>query len=60
MNDKDYSDEELEKELDKGFKESETNRNIFRIIKDEKNALDIRAKRASAKFKLKKQKENKN
>ena len=51
MNDKDYLDEELEKELDKAFKESEINRKIFKIIADEKNALDIREKRASAKFK---------
>lgn len=44
MNEKYYSDKELEEEIDKAFKSSEKKPNVFRIIKNENTALDMKEK----------------
>lgn len=51
MNEKKYSDEELEEELDKAFKISEKKHNVFKIIRNEDKALDMKDKRIKAKIK---------
>ncbi len=51
MNESEYSDEDLDEELDKAFKESEKKPNIFRIIRNEKEAGEIKEKRMKAKLK---------
>ena len=52
MNQKDLSDEELEEELDKAFKSSDSKRDVFKIIRDEKESLEVREKRVKKKFKF--------
>ncbi|MFX1355645.1 MAG: hypothetical protein ACFFA8_00030 [Promethearchaeota archaeon] len=54
MDDKNYTDNELEEELDKAFK-AEKKPNVFKIIRNEKTALDGKEKRLKAKIKPKKQ-----
>ncbi|NVM16632.1 MAG: hypothetical protein HWN80_02880 [Candidatus Lokiarchaeota archaeon] len=51
MNEKEYSNEELEEEIDKALEISEKKLNIFRIIKNEKDALGRKDKRMKAKIK---------
>lgn len=51
MNDKDISDDELEEELEKALKKNETKRDVFRIIRDEKESLKLKEKRIKDKFK---------
>jgi hypothetical protein len=51
MNEKEYSDDDLEEELDEAFKISEKKPNVFRIIKNENDALDMKNKRRKAKIK---------
>lgn len=52
MNKKDLSDEELEKELDKAFKASESKKCVFDIIRKEKESLEVKEKRIKGKFKF--------
>ena len=49
MNQKDLSDEELEEELDKALKSSESKRDVFKIIRDEKESLELKEKRIKKK-----------
>ncbi len=51
MNDKDISDDDLEEEIEKALKENEKKRDVFRIIRNEKESLDIKEKRLKSKFK---------
>ena len=51
MNDKDISDDELEEELDKALKANEAKRDVFKIIRKEKESLDLKEKRIKDKFK---------
>ena len=52
MNQKDLSDEELEEELDKALKSSGSKRDVFKIIRDEKESLELKEKRVKKKFKF--------
>ena len=52
MNEKEISDEELEEELDKAFKVSEGKRDVFSIIRKEKESLEVKEKRIKDKSKL--------
>jgi len=52
VNQKDLSDEELEEELDKAIKSSESKRDVFKIIRDEKESLELKEKRVKKKFKF--------
>lgn len=52
MNQKELSDEELEEELDKALKSSESKRDVFKIIRDEKESLELKEKRVKKKFKF--------
>ncbi|MBY8985788.1 MAG: hypothetical protein KGD65_12005 [Candidatus Lokiarchaeota archaeon] len=52
MNQKDLTEEELEEELDKAFKSSDSKRDVFKIIRDEKESLEVREKRVKKKFKF--------
>jgi len=45
------TDEELEKELDRAFKDSESNRDVFSIIRKEKESVEVKEKRIKDKFK---------
>jgi len=49
---KELSDEELEEELDKALKSSESKRDVFKIIRDEKESLELKEKRVKKKFKF--------
>ena len=51
MNDKEISDDELEKELEKALRDSEKKTNVFRIIRNEKESLELKEKRIKDKFK---------
>ena len=51
MNEKKYSNEELEEELDKAFKISEKQQNVFKIIRNEDKALDMKERRMKTKIK---------
>jgi hypothetical protein len=51
ISEKQYSDEDLEEKLDEAFKKSERKPNVFRIIRNETNAIDMKEKRMKAKFK---------
>lgn len=51
MNEKKYSDEELEEELDKAFKISDKKQDVFKIIRNENEALDMKERRMKAKIK---------
>lgn len=52
MDNEEISDEELEEELDKAFKDSESKRDVFSIIRKEKESLDVKEKRIKDKLKL--------
>ena len=52
MSEKDLSDEELEEELDKSFKANESKKNVFNIIRNEKESLEVKEKRVKKKFDL--------
>jgi hypothetical protein len=52
VNQKELSDEELEEELDKALKSSESKRDVFKIIRDEKESLELKEKRVKKKFKF--------
>jgi hypothetical protein len=45
------TDDELDKELEKAFKKSESKRDVFSIIRKEKESLDVREKRIKDRFK---------
>lgn len=51
MNDKNILDEELEEELDKAFKASEKKKNVFTILRKEKESLEVKEKRIKNQFK---------
>jgi hypothetical protein len=52
MDNKDVSDEDLEKEFDKTFKANETKRNVFSILRKENSSLELKEKRTKGlKFK---------
>ena len=51
MNKKDLSDDDLEEELEKALKKNETKRDVFRIIRNEKESLDLKEKRIKDKYK---------
>lgn len=57
MNEKEYPEEELEEELDKAFKLNERKPNIFKIIRNEEDALELKEKRMKFKIKPDKQKD---
>ena len=50
MSEKNLSDEELEEELDKAFKATESKKNVFAIIRNEKESLEVKEKRVKKKF----------
>jgi len=52
VDNEEISDEELEEELDKAFKDSESKRDVFSIIRKEKESLDNQEKRIKDKLKL--------
>jgi hypothetical protein len=58
MNNREYSDDELEEEIEKALKNNQKKPSVFRIIKNEKNALDRKDKRVKAKINWIKQKNN--
>jgi len=51
VNQKDISDDDLDEELEKALKNNETKRDVFRIIRNEKESLDLKEKRIKDKFK---------
>lgn len=51
MNDKNNSDDELEEELEKALKTSDKRRNVFSILRKEKESLESKEKRIKDKFK---------
>jgi hypothetical protein len=50
VNQKDLSDDELEEEIDKALKSFENKRDVFKIIREEKESLEIKEKRVKKKF----------
>lgn len=51
MNNKDISDNELEEEIEKALKVNEKKKNVFRILRNDKESLEIKEKRLKKKFK---------
>lgn len=51
MNNKDLSDDELEEELEKALKANESKRDVFSVIRKEKESLEVKEKRIKDKFK---------
>ncbi len=51
MNENEISDDELEEELEKALKANEKKRDVFRIIRNEKESLDVKEKRFKKKYK---------
>ena len=51
MNEKDISDDEIEEQLEKALKVNESKRDAFRIIRNEKESLEMKEKRIKDKFK---------
>jgi hypothetical protein len=51
VKDERISDDELEEELEKAFKANEARKDVFRIIRDEKESLDVKEKRTKIKIK---------
>jgi hypothetical protein len=51
VNEKEMSDEELEDELDKASRASENKRDVFSILRKEKESLEVKEKRIKDKFK---------
>ncbi len=52
MKEKELTDKELEDELDKAFKECVSKKGVFKILRNEKESLDIKEKRTKKKFKF--------
>jgi len=46
-----YSNDDLEDELENAFKTNEDKKNVFSIIRKEKESLDIKDKRTKIRFK---------
>ena len=57
MSEEQHSDDDLEEVLDKAFKESEKKPNVFKIIRNEIRALDMKEKRMKVKLKSSKEAE---
>lgn len=53
MKKKDKTDEEIEDELDRAFKENMEKRNVFSILKCEEKSADSKEKRTKKKIKFK-------
>jgi hypothetical protein len=53
VNEKNISDDDLEEELEKALKKNEDKKDIFKIIRGEKESLGLREKRLKKKHKLK-------
>jgi hypothetical protein len=53
MKDNNISDDDLEEELEKALKENEKKRDVFGIIKKEKESLEAKEKRIKSKFRFK-------
>jgi hypothetical protein len=51
VNENNISDDELEEELENALKANEKKRDVFRIIRNEKDSLDAKEKRFKKKFK---------
>ena len=52
MKEEDVSDDdELDKELEKNFKENDRKRNVFKVLRDEKSSREVKEKRIKQ-FKL--------
>ncbi|MFX1376196.1 MAG: hypothetical protein ACFFA0_10310 [Promethearchaeota archaeon] len=51
MNKEEISDDELEDELDRVFKTNENKRDVFSIIRKERESLEVKEKRIKDKFK---------
>ena len=51
MEDKYISEDDLEEELDKALKASEKKRDVFSIIRKEKESLEVKEKRLKKEFK---------
>jgi hypothetical protein len=51
MSEKQDTDDDLEEELEKALNISEKKPNVFKIIRNEANALDMKEKRMKAKLK---------
>jgi len=51
MDDKEISDEELEEQIDNILKTNEAKRDVFSILRKEKESLEIKQKRIKDKFK---------
>jgi len=51
VDDKDISDDDLEEELDKALKTNEKKRDVFSIIRKEKESLEVKEKRLKKEFK---------
>ncbi|MFX0021592.1 MAG: hypothetical protein ACFE9S_04650 [Candidatus Hermodarchaeota archaeon] len=51
MHDKDLSDDELEEELEKALEADEKKRDVFKIIRNEKDSLETKEQRFKKKFK---------
>ena len=52
MSEEDLSEKELEEELEKTFKTNENKRDVFSIIRKEKESLEVKEKRIKEKFKF--------
>jgi len=52
VNENNISDDELEEELEKALKADEKKRDVFKIIRDEKESLDTKERRLKKKFKI--------
>lgn len=52
MDDKNISDDELEEELNKAFKFNEKRKEIFTIMRKEKESLEVKEKRLRDEFKF--------
>ncbi|MFX1281234.1 MAG: hypothetical protein ACFFA3_17920 [Promethearchaeota archaeon] len=51
MNKEEISDDELNDELEKAFKENLNKKDVFSIIRKEKESLNVKEKRIKEKFK---------
>ncbi|MFX1364099.1 MAG: hypothetical protein ACFFCE_15110 [Promethearchaeota archaeon] len=51
MSEREISEEELEEKLKKALNASEKKRDVFKILRSEKEALEIKEKRMKEKFK---------
>ncbi|MFX1417955.1 MAG: hypothetical protein ACFE9N_03425 [Promethearchaeota archaeon] len=50
MNEKNISDDDLEDEIEKAIKSSEKKRDIFKILRKEKESIESKEKRIKDKF----------